>query len=184
MSPDIVRRDRVVGGQVLGALAGGDDGKAATARPIDQLADERRLVAIGERIDDAGGPRLLGQERPPNTSASTLTMTMCFFAAIAARAWAMPAAGTPVASTTTSIADSAQASAPDATKAVRAIRRSSQPTVWQAARARSGSRSAMTAISTPGMRGAWFRNIDPNLPAPISPTLTGRPAAARPRARL
>jgi len=37
----------------------------------------------------------------------------------------------------------------------------------------------MTAISTPGIVGAWFRNIEPNLPAPISPTRTGRPAAAR-----
>jgi len=37
----------------------------------------------------------------------------------------------------------------------------------------------MTAISTPGIVGAWFRNIEPNLPAPISPTCTGRPAAAR-----
>ena len=41
---------------------------------------------------------------------------------IAARAWATPAAGLPVASTTTSTVGSAQASRPDATKRVRAIR--------------------------------------------------------------
>jgi hypothetical protein len=55
----------------------------------------------------------------------------------------------------------------------------SQPTLRQALRARSGSRSAMTETSSPAIIGTWFRNIDPNLPAPISPTRTGRPAAAR-----
>ena len=33
----------------------------------------------------------------------------------------------------------------------------------------------MTATSTPGIVGTWFRNIEPNLPAPIRPTRTGRP---------
>jgi hypothetical protein len=37
----------------------------------------------------------------------------------------------------------------------------------------------MTAISMPAIDGAWFKNIEPNLPAPISPTLIRRPAAAR-----
>jgi hypothetical protein len=64
MRPDIVGGDHVVGRQVLGSLAGGDDRKAAGPRPIDQLADERRLIAIGERIDDAPRPRLFGEQRP------------------------------------------------------------------------------------------------------------------------
>ena len=64
MRPDIVRGDGVIGRQVLGALAGGDDLEPAGARPIDQLAGQRRLVAIGQRIDDALRPRLLGQQRP------------------------------------------------------------------------------------------------------------------------
>src|SRR6266851_6451160 len=33
----------------------------------------------------------------------------------------------------------------------------------------------------PAVRGAWARNIEPNLPAPINPTRTGRPASARAR---
>ena len=33
----------------------------------------------------------------------------------------------------------------------------------------------------PGVAGAWLRNMDPNLPAPISPTRTGLPASARRR---
>jgi hypothetical protein len=64
MRPDIVGGDHVVGRQVFGSLAGGSNLKAAGPRPIDQLADERRLVAIGERIDDALRPRLLGEQRP------------------------------------------------------------------------------------------------------------------------
>jgi hypothetical protein len=33
----------------------------------------------------------------------------------------------------------------------------------------------------PGIVGTWFRNIDPNLPAPISPARTGRQWAFSPR---
>ena len=35
------------------------------------------------------------------------------------------------------------------------------------------------AVTTSGECGTWARNIDPNLPAPIRPTRTGRPAARR-----
>ena len=35
------------------------------------------------------------------------------------------------------------------------------------------------AVTTSGEWGTWARNIEPNLPAPISPTRTGWPAAAR-----
>jgi len=44
-------------------LPAGDDLEAAGARPINDLAGQRRLVAIGERIDGALGSRLSGQER-------------------------------------------------------------------------------------------------------------------------
>jgi len=37
----------MVGEQVFGALAAGSDLEAAGARPIDQLAGQRRLVAVG-----------------------------------------------------------------------------------------------------------------------------------------
>ena len=51
-------------GQVFGALAGGDHLEAAGARPIDHLADERRLVAVGQRIDQARRRRFARHERP------------------------------------------------------------------------------------------------------------------------
>src|ERR1700722_4085670 len=90
----------------------------------------------------------------------------------------MPTAGLPVASTITSIL-SPVALAPSAVKVVADIRASSQPTVRQASRARSGSRSTMTGTSRPGVCGTCDRNIEPNLPAPISATRTGFPAARR-----
>ena len=43
--------------------AGGDDRKARGARPVDELANERRLVAIGEAVHHAGGRGLLREER-------------------------------------------------------------------------------------------------------------------------
>ena len=71
--PDRVRRRGVVGRVVLGALAGGDDLEAAGPGPVDQLADQRRLVAVGEGVDDAGLPGGRGQHgdrpgrRPPRS---------------------------------------------------------------------------------------------------------------------
>jgi hypothetical protein len=53
----------MVFGQVFRALAGGDHLEPAGARPIDQFADQRGLVAIGERVDDAGLLRLTRQQR-------------------------------------------------------------------------------------------------------------------------
>ena len=49
--------------QVLGALARGDDLEARGTAPVDHLADERRLVAVGERVDDARRARALGEQR-------------------------------------------------------------------------------------------------------------------------
>src|SRR5438105_86361 len=40
--------------------AGGDDGKAGRARPVDQVADECGLVAIRQAVDDARGGRPAG----------------------------------------------------------------------------------------------------------------------------
>ena len=61
--PHRVGRRRVVLGQVLRALAGGDDLEARGAAPVDHLADQRRLVAVRERIDDAGLARALREQR-------------------------------------------------------------------------------------------------------------------------
>jgi hypothetical protein len=62
--PHVGRRQAVVSGLVAGALAGGDHRKAARARPVDHLADERRLVAVGHRVDGAGAARLRRQVGP------------------------------------------------------------------------------------------------------------------------
>ena len=47
--------------QVLRALSRGEHAEAAGACPIDQLADQRRLIAIGQRIHNTGASRLLRQ---------------------------------------------------------------------------------------------------------------------------
>src|ERR1700716_3425254 len=57
----------------------------------------------------------------------------------------------------------------------------SQPAAPSWRRARATSRSASATRCMPGVRRTWARNMVPNLPAPMSPTVTGRPAAARAR---
>src|SRR3954470_18670763 len=54
-----------------------------------------------------------------------------------------------------------------------------QPTRARLACAAEGERSAMAARCTPGVRGTCARYMEPNLPAPIRPTRTGLPSAAR-----
>jgi len=54
----------VVRGQILRALAGGNDLEARRAAPVDQLADQGRLVAVRERVDDSRLPRTQRQQRP------------------------------------------------------------------------------------------------------------------------
>jgi hypothetical protein len=49
---------------VARALAGGDHLEAAGARPVDLLADQRRLVAPGEAVDHARRLRPPGEQRP------------------------------------------------------------------------------------------------------------------------
>ena len=91
----------------------------------------------------------------------------------------MPTAGLPVASTITSISPRYRPCAASAVKVVAAIRpRPSRRCCRPRARA-PGSRSTMTGTSSPGVCGTCDRNIEPNLPAPISATRTGLPAAAR-----
>ena len=63
MAPDAFRRHVVIGRQIFGALAGGDDAKTRGARPVDHLGGQRRLIAIGQRIDHAGLARFLGEQR-------------------------------------------------------------------------------------------------------------------------
>src|SRR5215813_807422 len=115
---------------------------------------------------------------------------MCLPWAMALKAWRMPAAGTPVASTITSISGQAiSASASSITCVVpRAsafpsedadIASSFQPAVRSWRRARATSRSATATRCMPSVKRTWETNMVPNLPAPIRPTVTGRNAACR-----
>src|SRR2546422_9345781 len=54
-----------------------------------------------------------------------------------------------------------------------------QPTRARLVRALAGARSAMPARWTPGVFGTCARYMVPNLPAPIRPTRSGLPCAAR-----
>ena len=127
---------------------------------------------------------------PAKASASTLTMTMCLPWVQQASTWAIPAEGLPVASITISIsgaAISAMASSQRwvlpwraACAKLRADSASAgQPVCSKALRARLGDRSATATRWMPGVRRACERYIDPNFPAPISPTRRGRESAAR-----
>ena len=60
--PDVVGIGPVIVRLVAGALAGRDHLEAAGARPVDVLADQRRLVAPGEAVDHAGGLGLAGEQ--------------------------------------------------------------------------------------------------------------------------
>ena len=62
MAPDAFRRHVVIGRQIFGALAGGDDAKSCRARPVDHFGGQRRLIAIGQRIDHARFARFLGEQ--------------------------------------------------------------------------------------------------------------------------
>ena len=61
--PDIIGIGFVVVRLVARALAGADHLEAGGARPIDVLADQRRLVAPGQTIDDTGRFGLARQQR-------------------------------------------------------------------------------------------------------------------------
>ena len=93
---------------VARALAGADHLEAGGARPVDMLADQRRLVAPGERIDDARGLGLARQQRPGHRVGLDIDHddVLAVRDRRAAQCW-MPAPGTPVASTITSMRGSA-----------------------------------------------------------------------------
>src|SRR5215470_17428480 len=115
---------------------------------------------------------------------------MCLPCLIALKAWRMPAAGTPVASTITSISGQAISASVSSVTCVlpRAsafpsegaeIDSSFQPAVRSWRRARDTSRSASATRCIASVKRTWEANMVPNLPAPMRPTVTGRPAACR-----
>ena len=63
MAPHGLRRRLGEMRQPLVAAAGGDDAEARGARPIDEVADQRRLVAESEAVNDAGLGGLARQQR-------------------------------------------------------------------------------------------------------------------------
>src|SRR5690606_26473950 len=127
---------------------------------------------------------------PHSASASTVTLTTCLPCANAARMWSTAATGLPVDSTSISMRRSATSACQSSVIHVVPSRIASsiepapacpgfQPTRSRLARARSGARSAIPTTWTPGMRGAWARYMEPNLPAPTRAMRIGRPSAAR-----
>ena len=54
----------MIGRQILCAFSGRDDFEAASACPVHQFADQRRLVAIGEAVKATGRRRLPCQQGP------------------------------------------------------------------------------------------------------------------------
>ncbi len=56
------RRERVLG-QPFVAAAGRDHAEAGGARPVDEIADERRLVAIRQAVNDPGLRRAARKQR-------------------------------------------------------------------------------------------------------------------------
>ena len=62
-APDRIRRGIAIARLEIHALAGRGDLEAGRARPVDEFADQRRLIAIGHRIDQALGTRLFSQDR-------------------------------------------------------------------------------------------------------------------------
>ena len=63
MSPDGIGRGLRKMRQPLVPAPGGDHRKTRRARPVDQLADQRRLIAVGQAVDHAGRLRLLREQR-------------------------------------------------------------------------------------------------------------------------
>ena len=91
----------------------------------------------------------------------------------------MPALGEPVASMSTSTSGSSIMRRASSKNRKEAIAVSAQPTRRKASRARSGLRSAIATMRMPGVWRTWDRNIEPNLPAPISPIRSGSPRSSR-----
>ena len=185
------RRGRLVElRQVARALAGADHGEAAGARPVDQLADQRRLIAVGEAVDQARLPRPLGEHRSDQDV--RLDVDHHQVTTVVDRGERVARAGARIAGrldhhVQTRRGDQGAAvvgemrcarSARPASKSGASICSSGQPASRMKLRARSGCRSATPSTCSPGVgapgRGTWCRTC---------PRRSGRPASARRRPR-
>ena len=63
MLPNGVGRGCMIGRQIFRAFTRGDHVETRTPRPFHLLANQRGLIAIGKRINDARGTRFLRQQR-------------------------------------------------------------------------------------------------------------------------
>ena len=185
MSPHRVGRRRVIGRQVLRAFARGDDVETRRARPVDHLADQRRLVAIRERVDDAGVGRALREQRTGERVGFDVDHHHVL-AVAAAREHMTDACGGIAGRVDDDlglrsgdrrvrvVGDERRAARCGVRKGSRAVLfRQTSHVVASAARARSGERSATAVRCSPRVVRACDRNIEPNLPAPISATRSG-----------
>ena len=191
VGPHGVRGRRVVLGQVLRALAGGDHLEPRGAAPVDHLADQRRLVAVGERVDDAGLPRAPREQR----ARERVGFDVDHHDVLAVRA-----AGEHVTDARRRMAgrvdddldlrrgnERERVVGDEGGAGLRGGGERSRPHSVAApsrcARAMPWRDPAQDRRSPttwmPGVCFACARYIAPNLPAPIRPTLSGRPSAAR-----
>ena len=191
VAPDRVGRALREVRQPLVAAPGRDHREAAGARPVDQVADQRRLVAEGQRIDHAGLGGALRQQRA--AEGIGLDGDVDHVLAVREGLQAMLDRGDRIAGAFDDdvdrrmphqrlpvVADMGAAAASPRRRARRpACAAASQPTRARLARAASGDRSAMPTRCTPGVRGICARYIEPNLPAPIRPTRIGLPVGLR-----
>ena len=181
---------------VARALAGGDHLEAAGARPVDVLADQRRLVAPGEAVDDARGLRLARQQRTGERIG--LHIDHDDVLAVRDRRERMADAGGRNAGR---LDDHLDLGARDqrlgivrdmgaaGLERVAERRRgrthpACQPAVLELSlRARDVEVGDADDVHARASSRACARNMVPNLPAPIRPTVTGRPAAFRSSSR-
>ena len=170
---------------VARALAGRDHLEAGGARPVDMLADQRRLIAPGERIDDAGLLRLAGEQR--TRERVRLHIDHHDVLAVRDRLKRMADAGARNAGRLDDHLDLADARSAHRHRSVTSVPRCLSASSSERARvllrrpagglelllrARHVEIGDADNLHPVGSR-ACDRNIVPNLPAPISPTVTG-----------
>ncbi len=165
--------------------------KAGGARPVDHFADQRRLIAIGERVDDARLRRAARKQRAGERIGLHVYHhdVLAVFAARERMAYAGGGAARRIDRDFDGVrpdhrervvrdergAGFARATASEAA----AYCSAGQPTRCRLSLARCGARSQTATRCRPGVRRTCDRNIEPNFPAPISAMRNGVLSAAR-----
>ncbi len=174
--------------EILRALAGGDDAEAGRLRPVHHFADERRLIAVGQRVDHARLPRAIRKQRARQHVGFHRDVDDMTAGSNAASDVTDAAAGLPVISRIDvgvgldqrhRVVGERRAAALARVVEIARPPRNRPSRCASARRGRGRSRSATPRTCSPGVVRACARNIEANLPAPMTPTRTGRPSAAR-----